>query len=52
MAFTIAVSSSPRKMEMIAGGASPIYADANTACDHNQLTMEVMKKVAARHNPE
>ena len=29
---------------------APIYADANTACDHNQLTMEVMKKVAARHN--
>ena len=29
---------------------APIYTDANTACDHNQLTMEVMKKVAARHN--
>ena len=29
---------------------APIYADANTACDHNQLTMEVMKKVAGRHN--
>ncbi len=28
---------------------APIYADANTACDHNQLTMETMKKVAARH---
>jgi glutamine synthetase len=27
----------------------PIYCDANTACDHNQLTMEVMKKVADRH---
>ena len=29
---------------------APIYTDANTACDHNQLTMEIMKKVASRHN--
>ena len=29
--------------------AAPIYSDANTACDHNQLTMEIMKKVAGRH---
>ncbi len=28
---------------------APIYTDANTACDHNQLTMEMLKKVAARH---
>ena len=28
---------------------APIYADANTSCDHNQLTMETMKQVAARH---
>ena len=28
---------------------APVYADANTACDHNQLTMETMKKVADRH---
>ena len=28
---------------------APIYTDANTACDHNQLTMEIMKKVAGRH---
>jgi glutamine synthetase len=28
---------------------APIYCDANTACDQNQLTMEVMKKVADRH---
>ncbi len=28
---------------------APIYADANTACDHNQLTMEIMKRVADRH---
>ena len=28
---------------------APIYTDANTACDHNQLTMETMKKVAGRH---
>lgn len=26
-----------------------IYTDANTANDHNQLTMELMKKVAERH---
>ena len=29
---------------------APIYAIANIACDHNQLTMEMMKKVALRHN--
>ncbi len=29
---------------------APIYTDANTACDHNQLTMEMLKKVAARHD--
>ena len=29
---------------------APIYSDANTACDHNQLAMDVMKKVAKRHN--
>ncbi len=28
---------------------APIYSDVNTACDHNQLTMEMMKKVADRH---
>ena len=28
---------------------APIYTDANTACDHNQLSMEIMRKVAARH---
>ena len=28
---------------------APIYADANSACDQNQLAMEVMKKVADRH---
>ena len=27
---------------------APIFADANVAADHTQLTMEVMKKVAAR----
>ena len=26
-----------------------IYSDANTACDHNQLAMELLKKVADRH---
>ena len=29
---------------------APVYASTNTACDHNQLTMEMMKKVAARHD--
>ena len=28
---------------------APIYTDANSACDQNQLTMEMMKKVAERH---
>ena len=29
---------------------APIYTDANTACDDNQLLMAIMKKVAAKHN--
>ena len=29
---------------------APIYTDANTACDANQMTMAIMKKVAAKHN--
>ena len=28
---------------------APVYSDANSACDHNQLTMEFLKKVADRH---
>ena len=28
---------------------APIFTDTNRACDQNQLTMEIMKKVAARH---
>ena len=28
---------------------APIYSTTNIACDHNQLTMEVMKKVAKKH---
>ena len=28
---------------------APIYSDANSACDKNHLTMELLKKVAARH---
>ncbi len=28
---------------------APYYTDANTACDQNQVTMELMKKVADRH---
>lgn len=29
--------------------SAPVYETANIAADHNQLTMETMKKVAARH---
>ena len=29
---------------------APVYSDANSACDHNQLTMELLKKVADRHD--
>ena len=29
---------------------APIYSDANSACDYNQLTMELLKKVADRHD--
>ena len=29
---------------------APIYSIANIACDHNQITMEMMKKIALRHN--
>ncbi len=29
---------------------APIFTTANIAADHNQLTMEMMKKVAERHN--
>lgn len=28
---------------------APIYTDANTACDANQLVMEIMKKTAEKH---
>ncbi|NLP48122.1 MAG: glutamine synthetase type III [Clostridiales bacterium] len=28
---------------------APVYTNINIACDHNQLTMEFMKKVAGRH---
>ena len=29
---------------------APIYTTTNVATDHNQLTMEIMQKVAAKHN--
>ena len=29
---------------------APIFATTNVAADHNQLTMEILKKVAKRHN--
>ena len=35
----------PCQLEM-----APIYSDANSACDANQLVMEIMKKCAAKHN--
>ncbi len=28
---------------------APVFSSVNIACDHNQLTMEMLKKVAARH---
>ena len=28
---------------------APVYTETNTATDHNQLTMEMMQKIAARH---
>ena len=28
---------------------APVFCQANVACDQNQLTMEIMKKVASRH---
>ena len=28
---------------------APLYTNVNTACDHNQLMMELMKKVAEKH---
>ena len=31
---------------------APIYETANISTDHNQLVMEIMKKVAKRHNLE
>ena len=29
---------------------APIYSIVNVACDHNQLTMDIMKKVAKKHH--
>jgi glutamine synthetase len=29
---------------------APVFETANIACDHNQLTMEIMKKVADKHH--
>ena len=29
---------------------APIYSEANSACDYNQLTMELLKRVADRHD--
>ncbi|MBQ9622151.1 MAG: glutamine synthetase type III, partial [Treponema sp.] len=29
---------------------APIFTTTNIACDHNQLTMEMMKKIASKHN--
>ena len=29
---------------------APVYTTTNVACDHNQITMEIMKKVADKHD--
>jgi len=29
---------------------APIFSTTNIACDHNQLTMEIMQKIAKKHN--
>jgi len=29
---------------------APVFTTTNVACDHNQLTMEIMKKIADKHN--
>ena len=29
---------------------APVYTESNIACDHNQLTMDIMKRVASRHD--
>ena len=31
---------------------APVYCDVNTACDHNQIMMELMQKLAHRHGFE
>ena len=31
---------------------APVYCDVNTACDHNQITMELMQKLAHKHGFE
>ncbi len=31
---------------------APVYCDVNKACDHNQIMMELLKKVAQRHGLE
>ncbi len=31
---------------------APVYCDVNTACDHNQITMELMQKIAQKHGFE
>ncbi len=37
----------PRQFEL-----APVFTTANTACDHNQITMEVLKSVARHHGFE
>ena len=31
---------------------APVYCEVNTACDHNQITMELMQKLARKHGFE
>ena len=50
--WKLGVLSETKHNEVAAGRheMAPIYTDANTASDQNQLVMETMKKVAERHN--
>jgi len=49
--WKLGVSSKTKHNEAAPGQheMAPVYTNANTACDHNQLTMEIMKRVADRH---
>ncbi len=46
----ILVKTKHNEIALLQQESSPIYTDANSACDANQLIMMVMKKCAAKHN--